>query len=123
MEGDPRRNTSSDMTNVVQVYTLAIKVSLQKALTIEMCPMNIREGRKLKYLSKSCYHHIKCIVATFLVAFMWRRPLNSTTLATTTHRRLKGVSDGMGTQVRTQMINKCKIKIIQNELYNVRDSP
>ena len=48
MEGDPRRNTSSDTTNVVQVCTLAIKVTLQKALTIRMCPMNIREGRKLK---------------------------------------------------------------------------
>ena len=48
MEGDPRRNTSSDMANVVQVCTLAIKVTLQKALVIKMCPMNIREGRKLK---------------------------------------------------------------------------
>jgi len=48
MGGDPRRNFSSDMTNVVQVRTLAIKVTLQKALEIEMCPMNIREGRKLK---------------------------------------------------------------------------
>ena len=48
MEGDSRRNTSSDTTNVVQVCTLAIKVTLQKALVIEMCPMNIREGRKLK---------------------------------------------------------------------------
>ena len=48
MEGDPRRNTSSDTTNVVQVCTLAIKATLQKALVIKMCPMNIREGRKLK---------------------------------------------------------------------------
>ena len=31
------------------------------------------------------------------------------------------MSDGIGTQVRTQMINKCKIKMAQNELYNVRD--
>jgi len=48
MEDDPRRNTFSDTTNVVQVCTLAIKVTLQKALAIEMCPMNIQEGRKLK---------------------------------------------------------------------------
>ena len=48
MEGDPSRNPSSDTTNVVQVCTLAIKVTLQKTLAIEMCPMNIREGRKLK---------------------------------------------------------------------------
>ena len=48
MEGDPRKNTSLDTTNVVQVCTLAIKVTLQKTLAIEMCPMNIRERRKLK---------------------------------------------------------------------------
>ena len=48
MKDDPRRNTFSDTMNVVQVCTLAIKVTLQKALAIEMCPMNIREGRKLK---------------------------------------------------------------------------
>ena len=28
-------------------------------------------------MRKSCYHRIKCITATFLAAFMWRRPLNS----------------------------------------------
>ena len=48
MEGDPRRNTSSNTTNVVQVYILAITVTLQKVLAIEICPMNKREGRKLK---------------------------------------------------------------------------
>ena len=48
MEDDPRRNTSSDTTNIVQVCTLAIKVTLQKALAIKMCPMNIQKGRKLK---------------------------------------------------------------------------
>ena len=52
---------------------------------------------------------------------MWRRPLNSTVLATTTHRKLKKVSDGTSTQVIAQMINKCKIKMIQEELYNVKD--
>ena len=26
---------------------------------------------------KSYYHHIKCTTAAFLVALMWRRPLNS----------------------------------------------
>ena len=28
-------------------------------------------------MGKNCYHHIKCITATFLAALMWRRPLNS----------------------------------------------
>ena len=53
-----------------------------------------------KYLRKSCYHRIKCIEATLLAAFMWRRPLNSVILATTTHRKPKKVSDETGTQVR-----------------------
>ena len=48
MENDPRRNTSLDTTNVTQVCTLAIKVTLQKALAIGMCLMNIRERRKFK---------------------------------------------------------------------------
>ena len=76
-----------------------------------------------KYLRKNCNHRIKCIAATFLAAFMWRRPLNSAVLATTTHRRMKGVSDGMDTQVGTQMINKCRIKMAQKGLYNVKDPP
>ena len=123
MKGDPRRNIFSDTMNVVQMCTLAIKVTLQKALTIKLCPMNIREERKLKISKESCYYCIKCIAATFLTAFMWRRPLNSAALTTTTHRRLKGVFDGMDTQVGTQMINKCRIKMIQKKLYNVRDPP
>ena len=74
-----------------------------------------------KYLRKNCYHRIECTAATFLTAFMWRRPLNSAALATTTHRKPKRVSDGTCTQVMVQMINKCKIKMIQREQYNVRD--
>ena len=76
-----------------------------------------------KYLRESCYHRIECIIVTFLATFMWRRPLNNATLATTTHKKPKKVSDGTGTQVRAQMTNKCKIKMIQMELYNVRDLP
>ena len=74
-----------------------------------------------KYLRKSCYHHIECIVTTFLTAFMWRKSLNSIVLVTTTHRKPKMVSDGTGTQVGAQMTNKCRIKMIQRELYNVKD--
>ena len=47
-----------------------------------------------KYLRKNCYHHIECNAATFLAAFMLRRPLNSVALATTTHRKPKRVFDG-----------------------------
>ena len=77
-----------------------------------------------KYLKKSCcYHHIECPAANFLTAFMWRRPLNSAILTTITHRKSERVSDGTSTQVVAQMINKCRIKIVQKELYNVRDPP
>ena len=54
---------------------------------------------------------------------MWRRPLNNTALATTTHRKPEKVFDGIGTQVKVQMINKCRMKMILRELYNVRDPP
>ena len=52
---------------------------------------------------------------------MLRRPLNSAALATTTHRKPERVSDGIGTQVSAQMINKCRVKMAQKGLYNVRD--
>ena len=61
-----------------------------------------------KYLRKSCYHRIERTATTFLAAFMWRRPLNSATFATTIHRKLKRVSDGTDTQVKSQIINKCR---------------
>ena len=74
-----------------------------------------------KYLRENCYHRIKCTTATFLAAFMLSKPLNSTVLATTTYRKLKNVSNETVTQVRTQMINKCKVKMVQKKIYNRRD--
>ena len=76
-----------------------------------------------KYLRKSYYHHIECPAANFLAAFMWRKPLNSVDLTIATHRKPKKVFDGTNTQVVAQMINKCRIKIMKKELYNVRDLP
>ena len=80
-----------------------------------------RRKETQKYLRKNYYHHIKCAAITFLTAFMWRRLLNSVTLAITTHRKLEKVSDGTGTQVKAQIINKCRIKMIQMEQYNVKN--
>ena len=76
-----------------------------------------------KYLNKSCCHRIECPAANFLATFMWRRPLNSAALATTTHRKSERVSDETNTQIVAQMINKYRIKIVQKELYNVRNPP
>ncbi|KAL0014327.1 hypothetical protein SO802_001396 [Lithocarpus litseifolius] len=64
----------------------------------------------------------KCRSAIFLAVFMWRRPLNSAALATTTHKKPKRVSDVTGTQVRAQMINKCRIEMDSQWLYNVQKS-
>ena len=43
--------------------------------------------------------------------------MNSATLATTTHRKMEGVSDGISTQVRVQIINKCKVMMASRRLY------
>ena len=57
----------------------------------------VRRKETQKYLRESCYHRIKCTTATFLAAFMWRRPLNSATSVNATHRKPKRVSDETGT--------------------------
>ena len=80
-----------------------------------------RREETQKYLRKSCYHRIKFTVITFLTAFMWRRHLNSETLVTTTHRKSGEGSDGTGTQMISQTIDKCRVKMIQRELYNVKN--
>ena len=89
----------------------------------DMYHKRTRMMRIQKYLRESYYHRIKCNVVTFLSAFMWRRPLNSAALATTTYKKPRGVSDGTGIQVRVQMIDKCKIKMARRKLYNVRNLP
>ena len=50
-----------------------------------------------KDLRKNCCHRIKCIVTTFLAAFMWRRHLNSEILVTTTHKESEEVFGGTDT--------------------------
>ena len=47
--------------------------------------------------------------------------MNSETLIITTHRGLDEVFDGTDTQVESQMNNKCRVKMIQRELYNVKN--
>ena len=83
----------------------------------------IRMMRTQKYIRENYYHHIECTAATFQATFMLKKPLNNAVLATTTHKKLERVSDRTNTQVRLQMINKCRIKMGQREIYNVRDPP
>ena len=80
-----------------------------------------KNGGKPKDLRKSYCHRIKCTVTTLLVRFMWRKHLNSETLVITAHREPEEVFDGTDTQVKSQMNDKCKVKMIQKELYNVNN--
>ena len=66
----------------------------------DVCHERPRMMETQKYLRESCYHYIECTVATFVAAFVLRRPLNSVALSTTTHRKIERVSDGTDTQVR-----------------------
>ena len=43
--------------------------------------------------------------------------MSSVALATTTHRKEGGMSDGTDTQVKVQMINKCKVLMTSKRLY------
>ena len=43
--------------------------------------------------------------------------MNNAALATTTHRKMEGVSDGISTQVGVQIINKCKATMVSRRLY------
>ena len=123
MRGCPRKNYSSDMMNTVHyMYSICQCNPPRNSNDRDMLHEHTRRKETKKYLKESYYHRIKCIAATFLATFMWRRPLNNTTLATTTHRKPESVSDGTCIQVRVQMINRWKVKIIQRKVYKVKDS-
>jgi len=53
---------------------------------------------------------------------MWRRPLNSVTLATATHRELGKATNGTSIQVKVQIINKWRLRMTQKKIYKVEDS-
>ena len=44
-------------------------------------------------------------------------------MATTTHRKMGEMSDGTGTQVKVQLINRCKDLMTSMGLYKRRESP
>ena len=54
---------------------------------------------------------------------MWRGQANNVILATTTHRKIGEMSDETNTQVKVQMINKCKVLMTSKGLYKRRESP
>ena len=102
-----------DMASTPQICIPTARGTSQEAQERRTCPMDLKEiGESPKDLRKSCCHRIKCIVTTFLAAFMWRRYLNSKTLVITAHKEPEEVSDGTNTQVKSQMNDKCKVKMI-----------
>ena len=44
-------------------------------------------------------------------------------MASATHRKIRKMSDGTGTQVKVQMVNKCKVLINLRRLHKRRGSP
>ena len=72
---------------------------------------HMRRRGTQKYLKESCYHRIECIAATFLAAFMWRRPLNSTALATVRDRAPGPFYDVLG---QTHVNGWSRVVVSQN---------
>ena len=102
--------------NAVQLFTRTIIIILHKVPTTQRHLTNTRGRRKTqKYLEKSCYHYIKCIVPTFMATFMWSRPLNSVFLVITTHKKLKKKFDGTTTQMVAWIMNKCKGRMVEGD--------
>ena len=84
--------------------------------------MNVQDKMGVeKYLRKNYYHYIECSAANSLTAFTWRKPLNNVTLVTLTHKEPIRVFDGTSIQVVAWTIDEWRAKIIQMEIYNVRD--
>ena len=120
----PRSTYSSNLMSIVQ----NMQHSNLSDLLRRFSDRNVFHGREKrrktwKYLREDWHHRIKCTTTTLLATFMWRRRLYSATLANATHREVGKVADGTRTQVKVQMINRWRVKMIQKGLYKVGDSP
>ena len=121
MEECLRMKILLDITSIPQICIPTARGTFQEAQERGICPLDLKERwESPKDLTKSCCHCIKCTVTTFLATFMWRRNLNSETLVTTTRKESEEVSDKIDTQVKSRMNDKCRIKIIWKELFNVK---
>ena len=103
----------SNMASISQIRIPTARGTFQEAQERRTCPIDLK-GRweSPKDLRKICCHRITCTVTTFLAVFMWRRHLNSDILVTTTHKELEEVTDGTNTQVKSQINDKCRVKMI-----------
>ena len=95
----------------------------QTNVGIRMSFIQQEKRRKCKTSRENHSCCIKCNEATFSTALMWRRQANSVTLANAIHRKIRWMSDGTSTQVKVQMVNKCKALINLRRLYKRKKSP
>ena len=110
------------MASIPQICITTARGTFQEAQERRTCPMDLKErGKSPKDLRNSYCHHIKCTVTTFLAPFMWRKYLNNETPVIRTHKESEEVSDRTDTQVNSQMNDKCKVKMIQREIYNIEN--
>ena len=125
MSGRPRSTYSSDLMSIVQnIYNATFKVTFREDSVTGMHFTNMGKGGRFENIwKKTDTTTLNLETATLLAAFMWRRRLNSVTLANATHRGPGKVADGTSTQVRVQMINKCRVKMNYKGLYKLGDSP
>ena len=111
-----------DITSIPQICIPTARGTFQEAQERGICPLDLKERwESPKDLTKSCCHCIKCTITTFLATCMWRRHLNSETLVITTHIEPEDVADGTDIQVKSQINDKCRVKMIKKEIYYVKN--
>ena len=120
----PRRNVSLDVPNTGSMCALSIVKNHPKQMrVIRWASQSRKKEENVRRLGGNHNCCIKCKEATFPAALMWRRQTNSVTLANATHRKIEWMSNRIGTQVKVQMVNKCKTLINLRRLYKRRKSP
>ena len=120
----PRRNVFSDVPNTGSMCALSIvKNHPKQTWVVGWASQGRKKEESVRCPGRNHNCRIKYKEATFPAALMWRRQVNSVTLANATHRKIRWMSDGTGTQVKVQMVNKCKSFINLRRLYKRRKSP
>ena len=119
----PRRNVSSDTPNTGPMYAPStVKNHPKQMWVVGWASQSRKKEENVRRLGGKHNCRIKCKEATFPTALMWRRQANNVTLANATHKKIRWMSDGTGTQVKVQMVNKCKALINLRRLYKRRKS-
>ena len=91
LKDGPRRNVSSDVTSMAQTCTLPTKRTHPGGHYLQgRVPQTRGKEGNVRCPRRGCNCHIKCVAATSLVALIWREPVNSAVLATTTHKKMEG---------------------------------